>query len=210
MENRVAVFGMNSSFAVRQFLPEAPAAWQQRGFGAVVAASQPAEPAAFQTPFPGVEFRRVPMKCKIPILSDILGLCCLWFLLRSIRPALANMGISKKGLPGRAWGGAARSGRHRRPNVVSRKVAGAIDIVQDGLTGILAAPGDEPVLSGALGRLPDQPETAARMARAARNMLREVFDHSFYPARLGEMIERPAAADRAEARRQLIEEARRL
>src|ERR1035438_1090309 len=105
MENRVVVFGMNSSFAVRQFLPEVLAAVRRRGFDAVVAAPQPAEPAAFQTSFPGVRFRHVPMKREISLLSDIASLCCLWFLLRSVRPALTNMSTPKMGLIGglAAW-----------------------------------------------------------------------------------------------------------
>ena len=105
MENRVVVFGMNSSFAVRQFLPEVLAAVQQRGFDTVVASPQPPEPAAFRTSFPAVEFRHVPMKREISLLSDIGSLCRLWFLLRSIRPALTNMSTPKMGLIGglAAW-----------------------------------------------------------------------------------------------------------
>ena len=399
MKNRVVVFGMNSSFAVRQFLPEVLAAVQHRGFDAVVAAPQPAEPAAFRTSFPGVEFRHVPMKREISLLSDIGSLCWLWFLLRSVRPALTNMSTPKMGLIGglaawiagvphriytlrglryetaRAWKrelliacekiacacahqvicisrsvrqtaiqeGIAPAGKlvllgergsegvtiepeseipgddlvHLREQlripeeaavigfvgrltrdkgvcelvqccqilqregravhllllgnfesgdpvdretvewihnnsaahwfgfvpdpkpyyrlmsafvfptyreglpkvlleaaaagapVVSTRVTGVIDIVQDGLTGILVPPGDAPALARAVGRLLDEPETAARMARAAQSMIREHFDNSFYLARLGEMIESLAAADRPHAHQQPLEEARR-
>src|ERR1017187_7572930 len=401
MENRVVVFGMNSSFAVRQFLPEVLAAVQHRGFAAVVAAPQPREPAAFQPSFPGVKFRHVPMKREISLLSDIGSLCWLWFLLRSVRPALTNMSTPKMGLIGglaawlarvphriytlrglryetaRSWkrklliacekiacacahqvicisrsvrqtalqeglapagklvllgervsegvtiepeseihGGDSvhllrrqlgipeeaavigfvgrltrdkgvcelvqcfqilqREGRAVHllllgdfesgdpvdretvewitnnpaahwlgfvPNakpyyrlmsafvfptyreglgkvlleaaaagapVISTKVTGVVDIVQDGLTGLLVPPGDAPALARAVGRLLDEPETAARMARAAQSMIREHFDNSVYLARLGEMIESMAAADRPPARRQLLQEARRL
>jgi len=400
MENRVVVFGMNSSFAVRQFLPEVLAAVQNRGFDAVVAAPQPLEPPAFQTSFPGVRFRHVPMKREISLLSDIGSLCRLWFLLKSIHPALTNMSTPKMGLIGglaawlarvphriytlrglryetaRSWkrklliacekiacacahqiicisrsvrqtaiqeglapaaklvllgevvsegitiepeaeirGGdpvqlrkqlripeeaavigfvgrltrdkgvcelvqcfqiLQREGRavhllllgdfesgdpvdrktvrwfstntaahwlgfvpdpkpyYRLMSafvfptyreglgkvlleaaaagvpVVSTKVTGVVDIVQDGLTGILVPPGDAPALARAVGRLLDQPETAAQMARAAQGMIREHFDNSFYLARLGEMIESLAAADRPHTHRQPLEEARRL
>jgi glycosyltransferase involved in cell wall biosynthesis len=389
----------NSSFAVRQFLPEVLAAMQHRGFDAVVAAPQPAEPAAFRASFPGVEFRHVPMKREISLLSDIRSLCRLWFLLRSVRPALTNMSTPKMGLIGglaawlarvphriytlrglryetaRSWKrkllitcekiacacahqvicisrsvrqtaileGLAPAGKlvllgdrvsegvtieaepetrgsdlvHLRkqlgipqeaavigfvgrltrdkgvcelvqcfqilqregravhllllgdfesgdpvdrktvewistnsaahwlgfvPNpkpyyrlmsafvfptyreglgkvlleaaaagapVVSTTVTGVVDIVQDGLTGILVPPGDAPALARAVGRLLDEPETAARMARAAQSMIREHFDNSVYLARLGEMIESLAAADRTPERRQPVQEVRR-
>ena len=400
MENRVVVFGMNSSFAVRQFLPEVLAAVRRRGFDAVVAAPQPAEPTAFQTSFPGVRFRHVPMKREISLLSDMASLCCLWFLLRSVRPALTNMSTPKMGLLGglaawlarvphriytlrglryetaRSWkrklliacekiacgcahrvicisrsvrqaaiqeglapagklvllgervsegitieprpeirGGALvhlrkqlripeeaavlgfvgrltrdkgvcelvrcvqilqREGRavhllllgdfesgdsvdrgtmewictnpaahwlgfvpdpkpyYRLMSafvfptyreglgkvlleaaaagipVVSTTATGVVDVVQDGLTGILVPPGDAPALARAVTRLLDEPETAARMARAAQGMIREHFDNSLYLARLGEMIESMTAADRTPARRPPIQEARRL
>ncbi len=400
MENRVVVFGMNSAFAVRQFLPEILAAVQQRGFEAVVAAPQPPQPADFQTSFPGVRFRHVPMRREISPLSDIGTLCRLCSLLRSLRPALTNMSTPKMGLIGglaawiarvphriytlrglryetaRSWKrhlliacekiacacahqvicisrsvqqtvikeGIAPVGklvllgervsegiaiepepeiRGRDPvhllrrqlripeeaavigfvgrltrdkgicelvqcfqilqregravhllllgdfesgdpvdretvewiftnpaahwlgfipdpkpyyrlmsafvfptyreglgkvlleaaaagaPVVSTEVTGVVDIVQDGLTGILVPPGDAPALARAVGRLLDEPEMAARMAQAAQHMLREHFDNSFYLARLGEMIESMAAADRPHASRPPLEEVRR-
>jgi glycosyltransferase involved in cell wall biosynthesis len=391
---------MNSSFAVRQFLPEVLDAVQHRGFHAVVAAPQPPEPAAFQASFPGVEFRHVPLQREISLLSDIRSLCRLWCLLKSIRPALTDMSTPKMGLIGglaawlarvphriytlrglryetaRSWkrklliacekiacacahqvicisrsvrqtaiqAGLASAGKlvllgervsegitlepeseiHPRDLVrlrkqlripegapvigfvgrltkdkgvrdlvqcfqflqregravhllllgdfesgdpvdretvewistspathslgfvpdpkpyyrlmsafvfptyreglskvlleaaaagvpaVSTKVTGVVDIVQDGLTGILVPPGDAPALARAVGRLLDEPETAARMARAARSMIREHFDNSFYLARLGEMIEAMAAANPPHADRPPLEEARRL
>ncbi|MGA3017924.1 MAG: glycosyltransferase, partial [Bryobacteraceae bacterium] len=94
--------------------------------------------------------------------------------------------------------------------VVSTKVTGVVDVIQDGLTGILVPPGDAPALARAVGQLLDEPETAARMARAAQSMIREHFDNSIYLARLGEMIESMAAADRQHARRQPLQEAPRL
>ena len=400
MENRTIVFGMNSSFAVRQFLPEILAAVQQRGFDAVVAAPRPPEPAAFQTSFPGVQFRHVPMKREISLLSYIRSLCCLWSLLRSIRPALTNMSTPKMGLIGglaacfagvshriytlrglryetaRSWKrklliacekiacacahqvicisrsvlqtaiqeGLAPAGkmvllgervsegvtiepgdqihgddflhlrkqlripeeaavigfvgrltrdkgicelvqsvqilrRQGRPvhllllgsfesgdpvdretvawistnpaahwlgfvpdpkpyyrlmsafvfptyreglgkvlleaaaagtPVVSTKVTGVVDIIEDGLTGLLVPPGDAPALARAVGRLLDEPETAARMARAAQHLVREQFDNSVYLARLGEMIESMANADNRRACARHLLEARRL
>lgn len=402
MEKRVVVFGMNSSFAVRQFLPEILAAVQQRGFDAVVAAPQPPEADSFRAAFPGVEFRHVPMKREISPLSDVGTLYRLWSLLRSKRPALTNMSTPKMGLIGglaaclagvphriytlrglryetaRSWKrrlliacekiacacahqvicisrsvrqaalqeGLAPPGKlvllgervsegitiepepepefrgrdpvHLRKQlripqeavvigfvgrltrdkgicelvqcfqileregravhllllgdfesgdpvdretaewvysnpaahwlgfipdpkpyyrlmsafvfpthreglgkvlleaaaagvpVVSTRVTGVVDIIQDGLNGILVPPGDAPALARAVGRLLDEPETAARMAQAAESMIREHFDNSFYLARLGEMIESMDAGRRPHALRQPLEEARRL
>jgi glycosyltransferase involved in cell wall biosynthesis len=391
---------MNSSFAVRRFLPEVLAAVQRRGFDVVVVAPQAAGPSVFRM-LPGVEFRRVPMRREISLLSDIRCLCRLWFLLKSIRPAVTNMSTPKMGLIGglaarmarvpqriytlrglryettRFWkrklliacekmayacahqvicisrsvqqtaiqdriapagklvllgekgsegvsiepkveireGGLAhhlrtqlgipeeaavigfvgrltkdkgigelvrsfqileRQGRPVRlllmgdfesgdpvdretvewihtnpaarwlgfvpdpkpyyrlmnvfvfptyreglPNVlleaaaagvplVSTKVTGVVDIIQDGLTGILVPPGDAPALARAVGQLLDEPETATRMVKAAQDMIRAHFDNSFYLARLGEMIESMAAANRPFAHRPPPGEARRL
>jgi glycosyltransferase involved in cell wall biosynthesis len=52
--------------------------------------------------------------------------------------------------------------------VVASRVAGIPDVVEDGVSGLLAPPGDAAALAAALDRLRREPDTAARMGRAAR------------------------------------------
>jgi glycosyltransferase involved in cell wall biosynthesis len=387
MENRVVVFGMNSAFAVRQFLPEVLETVRDRSFDVVVMAPRPADPAGFEASFPGIRFRYVAMKREISLFWDLVTLCWLWLLLLRLRPAVTNMSTPKTGLLGglaarlagvpdriytlrglryqtaRSWkrrllmgcewlacacaqqvicisrsvrqtaidDGIAPAGKlvllgervsegitvepdsacremdapqrlrrklripddavvigfvgrltrdkglcelvrsfqllqnegrnvrllllgdfetgdpvdgettawiHVNPAVhwlgfvtdpkpyyrlmdvfvfptyreglgkvlleaaaagvpiVSTKVTGVVDVVQDGLTGLLVPAGDAPALAGAVGRLLDEPETARRLAHAAQQMIREQFDNSLYLARLGDMIEHLAAGSR--------------
>jgi glycosyltransferase involved in cell wall biosynthesis len=58
------------------------------------------------------------------------------------------------------------------PVVVSR-VSGAVDLVQDGVTGCLVPPGDAQTLAAAIVRLYRQAETRARLGAAARHMVKE-------------------------------------
>lgn len=63
MKKAVAVFGMNSMFAVRQFLPEILAAVQQRGLNVVVIAPAPAAPGVEDlSDLPDVRFRFVSLE----------------------------------------------------------------------------------------------------------------------------------------------------
>lgn len=97
----VAAFGMNSMFAVRQFLPEILAAVQQRGLDVVAIAPRPAPPDAEALPeFPGVRFRFVSLKRELAPLSDLRALWQIWRILRSVRPAVTNMSTPKMGFLG--------------------------------------------------------------------------------------------------------------
>lgn len=62
-----------------------------------------------------------------------------------------------------------------RPVVVSR-VMGMPEIVVDGETGLIVAPGDPQALADALGRLIDSPDERARMGAAGRTRAETMFD----------------------------------
>ncbi len=63
---------------------------------------------------------------------------------------------------------------HGRP-VVAGAVGGLLDLVEDGVTGLLVPPGDAAALRAALERLLGDPELRARMGAAARERARERF-----------------------------------
>lgn len=67
---------------------------------------------------------------------------------------------------------AAEAAAHGRP-VVASAVGGLLDLVEDGVTGLLVPPGDVPALRAALERLLADPELRARMGAAARERARE-------------------------------------
>jgi glycosyltransferase involved in cell wall biosynthesis len=52
--------------------------------------------------------------------------------------------------------------------VVASRVAGILDVVEDGVNGLLVPPGDVPALAAALRRLAAEPETRQRLGREAR------------------------------------------
>jgi len=95
------VFGMNSMFAVRQFLPEVLAMAAERGFRVVVVAP-PATGSGDGAPdgLPGVEIRHVRLKREISLLADLRALWEIWAVLRSIRPAVTDMSTPKMALLG--------------------------------------------------------------------------------------------------------------
>lgn len=98
MESPGIVFGMNSIFAVRHFLPEILALMQEMGMDATVVA--PTESGEDPPLIPGVSFRSVSMRREISPLKDIWTLWQLWRMLRSIRPAITTMSTPKMGLLG--------------------------------------------------------------------------------------------------------------
>ena len=60
--------------------------------------------------------------------------------------------------------------------VVACRVGGLPEVVEDGRTGLLVAPGDPDVFAGGLMRLLQDPPSAARMAQAGRARAEERFD----------------------------------
>src|ERR1019366_1905230 len=109
MESPRIVFGMNSLFAVRQFLPETLDPVRRRGFGVVVIAPPPACAGDDPRPmFPGVEFRFVPIQREISVLRDLLVLFQLCAILRALRPGVSHMSTPKMALLGGLAGWLAR------------------------------------------------------------------------------------------------------
>ena len=99
------VFGMNSAFAVRQFLPELLEAVRSRGLQPVVVAPLAEQQAEFADSFPGVDFRHVSIEREIAPLSDLIALFHMLRLLREIQPAVSDASTPKMGLLGglAAW-----------------------------------------------------------------------------------------------------------
>ena len=73
--------------------------------------------------------------------------------------------------------------------MVSTYATGVVDIVLDGITGLLVPKCDAEALARATECLLDQPEMAARMGRSARALVEQQFDNSIYLDRLGNMLE---------------------
>jgi glycosyltransferase involved in cell wall biosynthesis len=104
MQKAKVVFGMNSMFAVRHFLPDILAMTRDRGFEAIVVAP-PGEDHGATNTIAGAEIRHVPMKREISPISDVFALWRMWSLLRAIRPAVTDVSTPKMGLIGglAAW-----------------------------------------------------------------------------------------------------------
>jgi glycosyltransferase involved in cell wall biosynthesis len=69
---------------------------------------------------------------------------------------------------------AAEAMAHGRP-VVASAAGGLLDLVEDGVTGLLVPPGDVPALRAAIERLLGDPELRARLGAAGRERARERF-----------------------------------
>ena len=78
---------------------------------------------------------------------------------------------------------------------VSCPVTGVPEIVEDGVTGLLARSGDPAALAGAIGRLIGDPDRAAAMGRAGRHRAERHFDLSRNVGRLAGLF-RDVARDR--------------
>lgn len=106
MSRPAVVFGMNSLFAVRQFLPEVMEAVRHKGFEVLVIAPTPSSAADDpRLGGPGVSIRTISMRREIAPISDLKALIEIYRILRTLRPVIANMSTPKMGLVGglAAW-----------------------------------------------------------------------------------------------------------
>ena len=78
--------------------------------------------------------------------------------------------------------------------VVSTQVSGIPELVEDGVTGLLAPPADAAALADALQRLLEDPALGARLARGARERVEREFDVRKESRKLYESIARLARA----------------
>ena len=78
------------------------------------------------------------------------------------------------------------AGAAGRP-VVSTDVGGVRSVVEHGVSGILAPPGDVAAISGAIARLIAEPDTRRRMGQAGRQRVEERFGHRRLLAEIGEL-----------------------
>jgi hypothetical protein len=72
--------------------------------------------------------------------------------------------------------------------VVSTRISGIPELVEDGVTGLLVPPGDVEALADALLRLRDDPELRHLLGQAGREKVLREFDQNKSAARLAEMF----------------------
>jgi glycosyltransferase involved in cell wall biosynthesis len=87
-----------------------------------------------------------------------------------------------------------------RTPVIATRIGGLTELVEDGTTGLLVAPGDVAGMAGALRRIQDDPEGARRMGDAAATYVRRVHNPRDHVDELLEVYAR-AASVRARASR---------
>jgi glycosyltransferase involved in cell wall biosynthesis len=73
--------------------------------------------------------------------------------------------------------------------VVSTHTTGVVDVVLDGVTGLLVPPHDTAALARAVGTLLGNPDMARSMGARAQTLVQEEFDNSVYLGRLAAMLE---------------------
>jgi glycosyltransferase involved in cell wall biosynthesis len=73
--------------------------------------------------------------------------------------------------------------------VVSTRTTGVVDVVLDGVTGLLVPPADAEALARATHTLLADRELAARLGRQARHMVDEHFDNAIYLHRLAAVLD---------------------
>jgi glycosyltransferase involved in cell wall biosynthesis len=78
--------------------------------------------------------------------------------------------------------------------VVATRAGGLPELVEDGRTGLLVPPRDPAALAAALARLREEPESAARMAAAALELVHARFGVDYMVARTEELYTRLLAA----------------
>lgn len=81
--------------------------------------------------------------------------------------------------------------------VVSTRLSGIPELVEDGVSGLLVPPGDAPALARALGTLASDPELRRRMGEAGRRKVQAEYDLAANAAQLAGLIEACVAARRA-------------
>ncbi len=74
--------------------------------------------------------------------------------------------------------------------VVSTTVDGALDMVVNGETGLLAPPGDPQELAAAIGRLLDDPQLARRLGEKGRERVEKVYNVEGIVAQLDALYQR--------------------
>ncbi len=79
-----------------------------------------------------------------------------------------------------------------RVPVVSTRLSGIPELIEDGRSGLLAEPGDADSLARALRRLLDEPELAARLAEEAPSRIAKLHDIDRTSERLAELLSEPA------------------
>ena len=79
--------------------------------------------------------------------------------------------------------------------VVSSRLSGIPELIDDGRTGLLVPPGDARALADAVERLARQPALAAAIARQARQRVQEEFRLTRYVDRLLDVWREPASPD---------------
>jgi glycosyltransferase involved in cell wall biosynthesis len=77
--------------------------------------------------------------------------------------------------------------------VVSTRLSGIPELVEDGRSGLLAEPGDPASLAAAIARLLDEPELGARLAAAAAARVAELHDIERTSERLAQLLSERAA-----------------
>jgi colanic acid/amylovoran biosynthesis glycosyltransferase len=78
---------------------------------------------------------------------------------------------------------------------VTTRLSGIPELVIDGVTGVLAEPGDPDALAAALERVLDDPDAARRWAEAGRARVEREFDIKDSAARLAELFREAAGVD---------------
>ncbi len=83
--------------------------------------------------------------------------------------------------------------------LVASAIGGLPEIVDDGVDGVLVAPGEAPALADAIVSLARQPDRRRRMARAARDAARDRFDAARMASQVAAVLRAAVPAGRAPA-----------
>jgi glycosyltransferase involved in cell wall biosynthesis len=76
--------------------------------------------------------------------------------------------------------------------VVATRLSGVPELVRDGVTGLLAEPGDAASLRDALERAISEPDAARRRAAAGRELVEREFDAGACAAQIADLFRSPA------------------